>query len=99
MAVYRSLRQHLVLSYPATARGTPMDLGDREVKCHPMVSTAWPFNRAWTEFTQHLMASELPRVYPDDINTKISWKVREFRVAFISRQSKKGTTSDNILNG
>ena len=35
-----------VLSCRAAAHGTPMGLGDRVVKCHPMVPTAWPLNRA-----------------------------------------------------
>ena len=43
-----------------------MSLGDRVVKCHPMVPTAWPLNRAWTPCryspTMHHMVSELPRV-------------------------------------
>ena len=40
-----------------------MGLGDRIVKCHPMVPTAWPLNRTWTHgwnsFAMHHMVSEL----------------------------------------
>ena len=56
----------LVLSCRPVAHGTPVGLGDRVVKYHPMVPTAWPLNRAWTHrrnsTTMHHMVRELPRV-------------------------------------
>ena len=43
-----------------------MGLGDKVVKCLPMVPTAWPLNSAWTHCqnspTMHHMVRGLPRV-------------------------------------
>ena len=62
----KNWHKYFVLSCRAAALGTPMGLGDRVVKCHPIVPTVWPLKRAWTHCrnspTKHHMVSELPRV-------------------------------------
>ena len=40
----------LFLSCQTAAFGISMGPGDRAVKSHPMVPTAWPLNRAWSHF-------------------------------------------------